>query len=70
MIEKNTRPQLQEDPKPPLQKTGKETNKSSGDPKTNIHDEQTSDVNQREQENAERSGEKLSGPGEETLGIP
>ena len=70
MIEKNRRPQLHEDQKQPTKGTGLDMNEKGADSNANIHDQPTLDENQRGQENTGRSGEKFSGTGEQTLGIP
>ena len=70
MNEKNRRPQFHEDQKPDKQRANFEMDEKQGDLPEFFPEQNRIDENQQGQVNKERSGEKSSGTGDETLGIP
>ena len=70
MSDKNRRPQFHEDQKPNKQRANFEADEKQGDTPEFFPEQNRIDENQQGQVNKERSGEKSSGTGEETLGIP
>ena len=70
MSKNNRRPQLHEDQKPDRQRANSELDEKQGDPTEFFPEQNRIDEKQQGQVNKERSGEKSSGTGDETLGIP